>query len=866
MRFVTNRVLPIVWCLASVAFSQDADTTAKPSIPIKASSEQGFVVVHFSGLAAFAEQDIALGALSNDQKPNQHIVPTYSIGGCPKDPKDKPPDMPLDWPCTISGKGSDWDVPLVINNLIPFGESTVPILLKRQPNTTVRFQKAGLSAKSPAESGFAVREGNPLFVVLENTTAFEYTKVRARFRFQDIEVCRATADRTAGGKDGDNSKCSNPEQWASFSVPKYAPVTLRVPPAPEWFRDPTTGFPKAAKRKGVLSLQFIGDGENPAVYEQTIPLEVQFDPSDKSMIGNIARVGTLLTAGAILALILRVTIPNYRRKSRLKEELGAAAKATRAISDDVESMLRVLLRVDRINLDQLRRSAWIGGPSFEDFAVRVEQGLAILKRKIDFTRRLDTARGRKAILLDQGVPPKRIEVIDRELDSACETLKRDQLADQDWVYIQQRLEAADKLLHEPTQDEKDAFQALLVQRWAKIRDFFGLDGRRLKVPDALQPISSAFPPGECLPREDDQDGTRWVADAGHTRADLQLGALEVLRDYLFLAPASSSDPRWTGAMERLKFLCATPSMENLATARLVIEELADGIDVEHLMRALRTGEAAIEMSPEPVQPNEVARFALRFKDPKLNTSAARREIVCEWAFGPHSDAARTAAEYPGAPVQVERGWGIYHYFTERVKSAEVSVQFYVEGKLIPEGTQEMLTREGSGSTGGPLTPAAAIPPEATTPVDATKVPEATAPVDATKVPEATARVDAAKPPETTTPVDATKPAMGANPYRPSKGLRLAALQYHRTVQPQVRVQEWGVWLTDRFERIFPEALQLAAALLVPLATLAVTQSDQGTSGQWWELIGVGFGSETIRGILTGKENQASTPPPPTTQP
>jgi len=837
----------LMCCLASRTFSQDADTTAKPAIPIKASSEQGFVVVHFSSLtAAPTAKDIALGGLSNDLTPNQHIVPRYTIG-CPSD---KPPDSP----CEISGKDSDWDVPLVISNLIPFGETSVPILFKRQPNTTVRFQKAGLSAKPPAESGFTVREGNPLFIVLENTTAFEYTNVRARFRFRDVEVCEASADRTSDGKDGDNSKCSNPKEWASFSVPKYAPVTLRVPPAPQWFRDPVTEFPKAAKRKGVLSLQFLGDGQEPAVYEQTIPLEVQFDPSDKSMIGNIARVGLLLTAGAILALVLRVTIPNYRRKSGLKEELGAAAKATRAISDDVESMLRVLLRVERINLDQLRRFAWIGGPSFQDFAVRIEQGLAILKRKINLARRLDTSRGRKAILLDQGVPPKRIETIDRELDSACKILKRDQLGEQDWVYVQQCLEAADKLLHEPTQDEKDAFQALLVQRWARIRDFFGLDGRKLKVPDALLPLKSAFPPGECLPKEDDTDGTKWVADAGHTRADVQLGALEVLRDYLFLAPASSPDRRWAKAMERLKFLCATPSMENLATARLVIEELGEGIDVDHVIRALQAGEAAIEMSPEPVQPNEVARFALRFKDPKLNTAAARGEIVCEWTFRSQSDKASEAVEHPGPPLQVERGWEIYHYFTERVKASEVLVRFYVEGKLITEATQDVIERGAPISLGGPLTPAPLKPPQAIAPVEPAKPADASAPVEPTIPADASA------------PVEPTKLPGGANSDEPQKRLKLPALEYERTVRPQARVRDGRAWLMDRFERIFPEALQLGAALLVPLATLAVTQSDQGASGQWWELIGVGFGSETIRAILTGKGEQTSTPTPPTAQP
>jgi hypothetical protein len=63
-----------------------------------------------------------------------------------------------------------------------------------------------------------------------------------------------------------------------------------------------------------------------------------------------------------------------------------------------------------------------------------------------------------------------------------------------------------------------------------------------------------------------------------------------------------------------------------------------------------------------------------------------------------------------------------------------------------------------------------------------------------------------------------------------------------------------------WDRYFPEALQLGAALLVPLATLAVTQADQGISGRGWELLGVGFGSETIRGILTGKPQQTDAAP------
>jgi hypothetical protein len=762
-RLTTLNALLLSVCLAVPALPQEAETTARPAVPVSASSDRADTVVHFSGIDQPGTQDIALGALANDQKPNQHIIPTLTVSA-------------------ITGSNKDWDVAVTVHDLIPFGESTVPVLLKRQPNQTLRFQKAGLVAKPAAETGFAVREGNQLLIVLENTSAFDYPMVRARLRFQDVEVCQATADQSVDGKagnPGDNKHCDNPTQWASFSVSKYAPVTLRVPPAPEWFLDPKTSFPKSDKRKGVLSLQFVGAG--PAVYEQALPIEVQFDPSEKSIFRNLVRVGLWLIVGALLALALRVTIPNYRRKSVLKDQLSDAAKATHAISDDVESMLRVLLRVERLNLDQLRRSAWISGPSFQDFAQLIEQGLATLKRKIDFTRRLDTSRGRMSILLDQDPLPTRIAAIDRELDSACETLMRDQLVDQDWVYIQQRLEAADKLLHDPTQEEKDAFQALLVQRWKSIRDFFDTDGGKLKVPPSLAGMESAFPSEECLPKASDPDGSQWVAAAGLTRVDLQLGALETLRDYLFLAPAVASDLRWANARDRLKVWCGTPSIENLAAARLLIDELAEGVDVDQILTALQACQASIEMSPQVVQTNEKARFALRFKDPALNTAAARRSILCEWAFQSQPNNSpqpeKTEARVNTNP-QTEHGWEIYHYFAANVTRCEVIVRFYVNGELVNK-----------------------------------------------------------------TPVGDQQPA---------------ALEYKQTIHPQARGRDFRV--AERFERVFPEALQLGAALLVPLATLAVTQAGQGTSGSWWELLGVGFGSETIRAILTGKPEQSGAQP------
>jgi hypothetical protein len=51
---------------------------------------------------------------------------------------------------------------------------------------------------------------------------------------------------------------------------------------------------------------------------------------------------------------------------------------------------------------------------------------------------------------------------------------------------------------------------------------------------------------------------------------------------------------------------------------------------------------------------------------------------------------------------------------------------------------------------------------------------------------------------------------------------------------------------------------MLAALLVPLTTLAITTADGAISGRWWDLVGIGFGSEAIRNILTGEQRPPTT--------
>lgn len=660
-----------------------------PSAVISAASAEADVTVRLTGLAkAPTAADISVGPLANAQKPDRQIIPKVAVGA-------------------ITQVNNDWDVALKISNLLPFGDSTIPVLMNGKPAQTVLIRKVGLIPKPPVGDAFEVSEGETLTIVLDNPAVFAYADVKARLRFQNTDSAAAVV-----------------------SVGPHAPATLSIPAPKEWFRDSQTGFPRNGKRTGVLRLQFTGADK--AVYEQGIPVEVSFRASNWSILGNLVWVGILLGIGALLALVLRVAIPNYRKKKLLKTRVADAGSAIRDISTNVDSMVRVLLNVERLRLDQLRRNAWIATPSFDDFARRIEQSLTLLNRKIDFARRLDMVEALRTARLADNPLPTRIDAADHILQAVCQTLLRDQLSEQDWVNLQQAIDNATKLFSEPSPEEATTFQAKLLERW-----------KALRVQPILGWIETAFPEAKPLLQPEVQEGASWISAVGLMRADLQLGVLELLRDFVF--PAPSTDPKLKG---RLTALLANPSLPALVETRLVLREISENVDAAKLTAALAASETNIEFDPQTVFPNDRVSCTLKFKEPSFNSAAARRSIECEWTF------TQDGAE------RKECGWQVY-YAPEGDEPVNVAVRFFDNGKPVA-GTEEL-------------------------------------------------------------------PA------------------YRRPLPLKPTPWDWG----GKAERIFPEALQIAAALLVPLAALAVTQSEQGTTGQWWQLIALGFNSEVIRGILTG---------------
>jgi hypothetical protein len=84
----------------------------------------------------------------------------------------------------------------------------------------------------------------------------------------------------------------------------------------------------------------------------------------------------------------------------------------------------------------------------------------------------------------------------------------------------------------------------------------------------------------------------------------------------------------------------------------------------------------------------------------------------------------------------------------------------------------------------------------------------------------------------------------------------SAASWFRKVDPPVPVQS-GRQPQEKWSRAWREAIQLLTALLVPVATLASQSISEASIGNWWQLVAIGFASDTIKTILIGRPESAT---------
>ena len=790
---------PVRAASGDIAATASGTGMGQPAVLVAANSDEATVNVVLRDIDTKpGNADLSAGLLVNTLQPNLVTRPVVTARNI----------------TAVVGTTRDYAAELRIVGLFPFGESSAPLLYKGRQVEQLRFSKPGMLIRPAAEGGAVARQGSALLfpLVLENPSGAAYKTVRARLRFADKDVCSFDAEAfaaapaaevaaSAGGAPPKKTpspvpaNCAFYLDWTAFAVPSYAAVTLRVPLAPEWFSDPGSGLPRSGKKKGLLTLRFEGESGG-LIQEQNLPLEVQFEPTAGALGWSLGYVALMLVVGAGISLLLRVSVPNIKRKQALRDQLVEASKLTASISSEVDSTLRVLLRVMRLELNEIRQATFAFGPSYADYALRVEQALPTLRRRIEAVRRLDATTIRLRLMLEQNPAPTRMEQVEGHLDAVSETLKQDSLSDEDWVFVNQRLEAAQKVLREPTPTEKEAFDAMLAGRWKAIKSHFGplVDGA-LKVPDRLLDMRDCFPEKSLLPAASgDDDGSKWIQAIGPTRADLQLSALALLWEFHFLMPAgdASKEAPWLGAKTELNRLLATPVVSNLRQAKSLLRQLAEGVAETDIMQALQQGKASITMDPAIPRPNQRIRFSVRFHESRLNVAAARDLLTCRWRFHDRTvtplargwrgvrDRVRSwfragqGADVTRIKTLYEDGWSVHHYFEKTVDQSAIELNFHDSG-----GMPVVLSAAGSG--GG---------------------------------------------------------------------------VWFRKDEPPVPVEASGR-PQERWSRASLEAFQLVAALLVPLATLASQSINEASIGNWWQLVAIGFASDTIKSILVGRPESSA---------
>jgi hypothetical protein len=774
------KLLLLIAAIPRLAFGADQQVSpaVHPPLLIRADQDQiqKQVLVHSPDGSQPTQADFTAGPLSSPQ-PTFIARPT------------------IDLVRTVAGsKTSDYIVDLSIEAMMPFGESSADLLYRGTQIDFLRFSRPGVAATPANGTVFVARQPGPLLLVLDNRSAFAYKHVTARLRFQDHDFCEFEVGALQGARPkGAPADCADETAWKVFEIPQYAQVTLRAPVLPpEWFRDPGSDYTRSGKATGTFTLHFTStpaSGQTipmpPKIHELNLPLEMQFEPSAIALGFTLVRIFGLLALGAAFSFVLRVSLPNMKRKRALKDQLADMNKLIGGLSSEVDSRLRALLGSECLALDELRTETFPVAPNYAEYARRVEQGIPVLSRKIGIVQRLGAALERHRERINSGYEYRILIESADLLDCGSRLVQRDQIGEDDWITINQKLALAESMLEEQGQQARDAFEAKLANRWQALQEHFGpkdTAGTLIKGPwVASNSVKDMQPLFDSLPKEffaDDMDGfKKWIKDESGTGADADIlvSALEYVSFVETIVPPKNPPSDWTNERASLCLLLANTTTKKLFDARDAMWRLHENIFKDSVKQALEKGKARLIVDPENPAVNQKFRISLCFPDPHLNEATARDELNCRWTLKTTMRGSRRwwkpwTRTVGAVNVKHEQGWHAFHYFESRSASAEISVDVF-------DGDDTMT--------------------------------------------------------------------LASNPQGDFPTISV-------TPTPNWRGKE-------KYARTILEMAQLAAALLVPLAALASSTVNGSSDGKWWTLVALGFGTDTIKNIILGKDETATSP-------
>lgn len=431
-----------------------------------------------------------------------------------------------------------------------------------------------------------------------------------------------------------------------------------------------TGLLKDRDEDGKLTLQFSPPGVADAAYwpSKVVPVKVHLRSVSELSQRWCINVSLLLVlvVGALFSYFGSVGLPNRLKRSEYREALAQLGQRITGLSQQIDSRLRVMVRVQRRRLDELLSSRQSTSPDLTRVFGLVSTGLMVLEKQVGLAEEIDIAHRRLQYLDAKNAPPSLLagaeEAIWKAADEISLLVPDDVRLTRSRVY----LDTANGLLVQADAEKQDEakIEAFAAELWTKYQQTVKDLTAYLNEPlykSTIQPrLGNIFQErSEADFKSKSMSNAAWLDQIVEKR--------DLVRQFLQIYTTNTDEEfrrKLTDQLGQLVKDLGKESYKAIRHARLLVREAQEGVFPDDLAQAAKAGQARIEIDPTTPRMNNPVQFGIRFSDPRLNNATARLECEGRWSFG-HDN-------------YEEYGWNPVHYFP-RAGSLSLTFTFRCRG-------------------------------------------------------------------------------------------------------------------------------------------------------------------------------------------
>lgn len=453
-------------------------------------------------------------------------------------------------------------------------------------------------------------------------------------------------------------------------LPPNSTASIDVPAQDEWFTSKVGGLFKEETQDGRMTLSYsssAGTADAP-LHAKTIPLKAQlnyYSPITQQVLSTLT-IFLVLFLGGFCSLIVSYWVPNRLRQRDLKEQLARLAIKTRDLSYQIDSSLRVLVRVERQRLNELLKSRSVFfSPDMANIFNQCGLGITTLNKKITLLENIDTTYEQLKKFDASFPPPSLLTRIEENLQKASLFLKNTEPQDSDFQAAQALIADANAQLNALNQVNPKFAQELAELVKSLLPEFDPANGAIGKTPKC-QDIRNKLPgPFTAL-------DSRFIEAANitlnnYSSLDRNTNKLKLIREYVEIFGSTQNKDQLLQHENELLDHLSHQSWGKMRSAEQLVRQMREGIFTSDFESEIKDDPPSIVMDPGVARPYRPVQLKAHIRRTKLNDSAARGDFTCVWAFD-HDDLK-------------EKGWAVSHYF---ILEREHKVEAWFEG---PDGQQ-----------------------------------------------------------------------------------------------------------------------------------------------------------------------------------